>query len=122
MLVISETVTFTVHKTQKESYASRSADIYYYYYIIFVCSQNVSSGIVLLICCICTTNMHKPRNLHENLRMCVCVSACVRVYVCRGCCNINEIIKMTPESGRSGQDYGVVKSFDLGRSTTKLTK
>ena len=52
--------------------------------------------------------------------MCACV--CVRAYVCRGCCNINERIKLTPESGWSGRDYGVVKSFDFSRSMTKPTK
>ena len=53
--------------------------------------------------------------------MCACL--CVRAYVCRGCCNIiMRELKLTPESGWSGRDYGVAKSFDLSRSTTKPTK
>ena len=48
--------------------------------------------------------------------MCACVCLCMRTYV--GV----EIIKIATENGRSGRDYGVVKSFDLSRSTTTPIK
>ena len=51
--------------------------------------------------------------------MCVCVCACVPAcaYVCRGCCNINKLIKID-----TGEWAIVVKSFDLSRSATKPSK
>ena len=88
--------------TQKENYASRSADIFII--IFFFCSQNVSSRIILLVCCTFTRNMHEMKNLHENLCVCVCgcMRVCVRAYVCRGCYDINEKIKIDTEDWAVG--------------------
>ena len=63
--------------------------------IIFCfCSQNVSSGKCLLICCISTRR--------EFAQEYVCACMCVRTYVCRGCCNINDRIKIDTEEWVDG--------------------
>ena len=110
-MVIFKTVMSTDHKTQKESYARRSADYYLFYFILFYlfffclfvfCSQNLSCGEVLLVCCSCTRNLHEMRNFHENL----CVYVCA--YVCMDCCNINESIEIDTVDGAVGsRNYGV---------------
>ena len=37
--------------------------------------------------------------MHEDLCVCVCVHTCVRACVYRGCCNINESIKIDTGEG-----------------------
>ena len=82
----------TDHKTRKESYTRRSADFVFRF-------QNVSCGVVLLDCCICT----RREMCMENLSVCVCVPWCVRAYVCKGCCNLNDI----GEGAVGLRNYGV---------------
>ena len=54
------------------------------------------------------------------MRIYLRVCACVRAYVYKGCCNINDT-----GAGRSGREITrkvTPKSFDLSRRTTKPTK
>ena len=104
-MVISETVMSTDHKTQKESYTKRSADFIYFFYLFiylfiylfyffffFFCFQNVSCIVAVLVCCICTR-----REMFMRIYLRVC--ACMRAYVYKGCCNINDT-----GAGRSGRE------------------
>ena len=94
-MVIAKTVMSTDHKTQKESY-TRSA------YCFSLSKCQLRSSFTRLL------HLHETRNVHENLSLslslsvCVCVRAlvraCVRAYVCKGCCNMNL------ERGRSGRE------------------
>ena len=87
-MVISETVMSTDHKTQKESYTRRrSADFFFFYYYLFYFIFIFYFFFFLLSKCqlhnSCTRllHLHEARNVHENLSACVCVRACVRMYI-----------------------------------------
>ena len=75
-MVISETVMSTDHKTQKESYTRRSADFFFFFFF-FLSKCQLHNRLL---------HLHEARNVHENLSACVCV----RAYVYKGCCNIND--------------------------------
>ena len=102
-MVISETVMSTDHKTQKKSYTRRSADFYFilfYFFILFIFLFYFLFYLFFLLSkcrlhnsCTRLLHLHDARNVHENLSACVCV----RAYVYKGCCNINDT-----GAGRSG--------------------
>ena len=62
---------------------SVGGDFYFFF-------QNVSCIVAVLVCCICT---------RREMFMRIYLRACVRAYVYKGCCNINDT-----GAGRSGRE------------------
>ena len=85
-MVISETVMSADHKTKRKLY--KKIRVFFF----FFCFQNVSCGVVVLVCCICMR-----REMFMRIYLCVC--ACMRAYVYKGCCNINDT-----RAGRLGRE------------------
>ena len=71
-MVIAKTVMSTDHKTQKESYARRSADFFFFFFFFF-CFQNVSCGVVYSFAAFARDK--------KCSRESICVCAYVRVAV-----------------------------------------
>ena len=106
IVVISETVMSTDHKTQKESYTRRSADFFFFFFFfwfnlffVFIFFIYLFIFFLLSKCqlhnsCTRLLHLHEARNVLEDLSACVCV----RAYVYKGCCNINDT-----GAGRSGR-------------------
>ena len=82
-MVISETVMSADHKTKRKLYKKIRGFFFFFFFFFFLLSK-----CQLRSSCTHLLHLHETRNVHENLSVCVC--ACVRMYVYKGCCNIND--------------------------------
>ena len=80
-MVISETVMSADHKTKRKLYKKIRG--------FFFSKCQLRSSCTRLL------HLYETKNVHENLS----VSVCVRAYVYKGCCNINDT-----GAGRSGRE------------------